>query len=108
MESDFIVVFCTVPDGDEGAKIGRALVEEKLAACVNIVGGLRSIYHWDGEVCDDPEALLVIKSRRASFDALERRIIELHSNEVAEIIAVPIVAGHQPYLQWIDESLDRE
>lgn len=108
MDSEYIVVFCTVPSADEGAKIGRALVEEKLAACVNIMGGLRSLYYWDGEVCDDPEALLVIKSRRSSFDALERRTIELHSNEVAEVIALPIVAGHQPYLEWIDQSLDRD
>ena len=107
MSNTYMVGFCTVPNAEEGAKIASALVEEKLAACVNVIDGLRSFYYWDGKVCDDPEALLMIKSRHDRFDALKERIVELHPYDVAEVIAFDIASGHTPYLNWIDESLDR-
>lgn len=97
-----IVVLCTVGSEEESEKLARALVEEKLVACVNILNGIRSIYRWENEVCDDPELLLVMKTARTTFDALEKRIVELHSYDTPEIIALPIVAGHHPYLSWID------
>jgi periplasmic divalent cation tolerance protein len=106
--NEHIVVFCTVPDPGKGAEIARHLVDEKLCACVNIVPGLRSIYWWKGAVCDDPEALMVIKSRAERFEALRRRIVSLHPYETAEVVALPIVAGHAPYLAWIDAAVTRE
>ena len=87
---------------DKAAEISRQLVQERLAACVNIVPGLRSIYQWQGEICDDEEALLVIKTRAALFPALKDRVLALHPYEVPEVIALPIIEGHAPYLQWIE------
>ena len=100
--SDRIVVYVTAPPAEAPA-IARALVERRLAACANIIPSIRSIYSWKGEICDDEEALLVIKTRRALFDALRAAVVELHSYEVAEVIALPIVAGNPPYVAWIDE-----
>ena len=104
MPTDAIVVYVTVPDADEGARIGKALVEASLAACVSVVPGVRSIYRWEGKICDDAEALLVIKTRAGLFERLRARGTELHRYDVPEIVALPIVAGHAPYLDWIDQS----
>ena len=105
MTADHIVVFCTVPNAEDGAAMARQLVAEKLVACVNIVDQLRSIYVWQGEVCDDGEALMVMKTRHERFEALRERITALHSYDVPEVIALPIAAGHAPYLAWIDENV---
>ena len=101
MDSESLVVFVTAPPGDLPTEIARALVSEKLAACVNILPQIRSIYFWKEEVCDDAEQLLVIKTTAERYDALERRIKELHSYEVAEVIALPIVKGSPDYLSWL-------
>ena len=95
-------VLMTAPSAEVAADIARALVGEGLAACENIVPGVRSIYRWQGEVCDDTEVLCVIKTRADRFEALRARAVALHPYEVPEIIAVPLVAGHAPYLAWID------
>ena len=84
--------------------IGRNLVDEGLAACANIVEGVRSIYKWKGVVCDDRECLMVVKTTAANFDAVERRVRELHSYEVPEVIALPILKGSRPYLDWVEEN----
>lgn len=102
-----VVVLITVPDEATARKIGKPLVEEELAACVNIVPGLRSIYRWEGKTCDDPELLLVVKTRRACFEALERRVRELHPYTVPEVIALPVVEGSAPYLDWLAASTRR-
>jgi periplasmic divalent cation tolerance protein len=102
--ADVLVVFVTVGNGDEALKIGRALVEEKLVACVNIIGQIRSLYWWRGEVCDDQEVLLVMKSPSALFETLQNRIRELHSYEVPEVIAVRVERGLPDYLNWVIES----
>jgi len=99
-----IVVLVTAPSEDEAAKIGRALVDERLAACANIVTGVRSIYRWEGKVEDEPEALMVIKTREELFDSLESRVRELHPYSVPEVIAIPIVKGSQAYLKWLHEE----
>jgi len=99
-----IAVLITTPNEDEAARIGRALVDEKLAACANIVKGVRSIYRWKGEVCDDQECLMVVKTVDERFEALERRVKELHSYDVPEIIALPILKGSEPYLNWVEEN----
>lgn len=98
------VVFCTLPSPEKASEIARILVEEQLAACVNLVAGLRSIYRWKGEVQDDTETLAIIKTTAERYDALAARILELHPYEVPEIIAVPLVGGHAPYLAWLADS----
>ncbi len=99
-----IVVLITVSSPEEGEKIARALVEKRLAACVNIVPGLRSIYHWQGNICDDKELLLMAKTTDALFETLTNEVKALHSYKVPEIIALPIVAGSKEYLNWIEEN----
>ena len=96
-----LLVLSTVPTVDKGAEIARTLVEEKLAACVNILPGVRSIYTWKGELCDDAEALCLLKTREELFPALRERLVSLHPYEVPEIIALPLAAGHSPYLEWL-------
>ena len=98
------VVFVTTPSEAEAARIGRTLVEERLAACANITGQIRSIYRWQDAIEDDAECLMVLKTSQASLDALIDRANELHSYEVPEIIALPIHQGFPPYLDWIAEN----
>jgi periplasmic divalent cation tolerance protein len=102
---EFIVVYVTVSSADEGARIARALVEERLAACVNRLPGVRSTYRWEGKLEESGEELLLIKTKSDLFTALEQRVCELHSYAVPELIAVPIVAGSAAYLQWLDEQV---
>ncbi|RMH95458.1 MAG: divalent-cation tolerance protein CutA [Calditrichaeota bacterium] len=105
MKTEHLIIFCTVPDSETAVHLSRTLVEEKLAACCNIVSGLRSIYFWKGEVCDDSELLLIIKSRLDVYDKLEQRIRELHPYEVPEILALPVYRGWKDYLNWVDEHV---
>jgi periplasmic divalent cation tolerance protein len=99
--TDALVVLVTAPTPERAAEIARALVEERLAACGNVVPGLRSIYRWEGKVQDEPEALLVLKTTRARFEALRARVLALHPYQVPEVIALPVEAGSAPYLAWI-------
>ena len=99
-----IVVFCTCPDEAAAERIGSALVEERLAACVNRISGVLSTYRWRGKVCRDNELLLVIKTTRERFDAVRERIVTLHPYELPEVIAVDIAHGHAPYLAWIEAA----
>lgn len=101
---DCIAVLITAPDEDEAAAIGRALVEARLAACVNIVKEVRSIYRWEGKVEDEPEVLMVAKTQASLFGALEKKVKELHSYTVPEIVALPLVEGSADYLKWLKES----
>lgn len=99
--TDAVVVLVTAPTPERAAEIARAVVEERLAACGNVVPGLRSIYRWEGKVQEDAEALLVLKTTRARLDALRDRVLALHPYEVPEVIALPVEAGSAPYLAWI-------
>jgi len=96
-----IIVLCTCPDEAAGERIAAALVQERLAACVNRIPGIVSMYRWQGAVQRDSEHLLLIKTTRDRFDALRGRIVELHPYELPEVIAVDIALGHTPYLDWI-------
>jgi len=98
-----LIVFVTVPSRDDGERIATALVGEQLAACVNVVGPIRSIYRWQGEICRDDEHLLLIKTTRARYAALEARVQVLHTYDVPEIVAVPIERGSAAYLAWITD-----
>jgi periplasmic divalent cation tolerance protein len=103
--TDKIVVLSTCGSAEEAAKIARALVEKKLAACVNVTPAVRSFYRWKDVIEDEQESLLVIKSSRALFNDLRVEIEKLHSYEVPEVIAVPIVDGSEGYLEWLDREL---
>ena len=103
--SDRVVVLSTVGSAEDAARIARALVERRLAACVNVVAGVRSFYRWKGAVEEDEERLLVIKTRRDRFEALREALVALHPYELPETIVLPIDAGHAPYLTWLDESV---
>lgn len=96
-----LVVLVTVGTRDEGDRLAQAVVEERLAACVNVVGPIVSIYHWQGQVQRDDEILLVIKTQRRRFEQLAARLSALHSYDNPEIVALPIVAGATPYLAWL-------
>ena len=103
--SDCVVVLCTVGGRDEADRIASLVVERELAACANIVPGLISVYRWKGQVQRDEELLLVMKSRRERFEELRAAIAAVHTYEVPEIVALPLVAGHEPYVRWILESV---
>ena len=103
--SEFIVVLVTVGSSKEGERLARALVEEQLAACVNRITGVQSIYRWQGQVERSEEELLIIKSRRDLFDRLKKRVQALHSYSVPEVIALPILDGSESYLRWLDDEL---
>jgi len=103
--TDKIVVLTTTGSADEAARIARVLVEKRLAACVNVMPAGRSFYRWKGVIEDEQESLLVIKSSRSMFDQLRVEIEKLHSYEVPEIIAVPIVDGSEGYLEWLEREL---
>ncbi len=99
-----IVVFVTAASEPEATRLAEALVAEQLAACVNIVANIHSIYRWQGKVQQDREHLLIIKTRRAKFAALELRVRALHSYDVPEVIAVEVVDGSERYLAWIRDN----
>lgn len=102
--NDLRVCLVTVSSEDEGMKIARALVARKLAACVNIVPGVRSVYRWKGEVKDDKELLLVVKTREHLLAHLVQAVKENHSYSVPETIALPILGGSEAYLGWLREE----
>ena len=104
--NDQIVVLMTAPNAEEATRIAEVLVERKLAACVQILPPMTSIYVWKGEVRRESEILLVAKSNQARFDELEEAVRAIHSYETPEIIALPIVAGSESYLSWLSACLE--
>lgn len=99
--SDVRIVLSTVPDSNRAAEIARELVEKRLAACVNVLPGLRSLYRWQGRIEDDSETLLIIKTTVLRIDELMRRLKELHPYEVPEMVVLPAEGGWPPYLEWV-------
>ena len=103
--TDKIVLLTTCSSAEEAEKIARALVEKRLAACVNVLPGVRSFYRWKDALEDASEWLLLIKSKHELFDALRAELEKIHSYEVPEILALPIVAGSANYLNWLETEL---
>jgi periplasmic divalent cation tolerance protein len=95
------IALCTCPNREVAGRLASILVDEGLAACVNILPEVTSVYRWEGRMQQDSEALLIIKSTSDRLDTLITRVSELHPYEVPEVIAHPITAGHEPYLNWI-------
>ena len=98
------ILLVTAPSTEVGGRLARALVEERLAACVNLVPGVRSVYRWAGAVEEEDEVLLVVKTREDRVDALSRRVHELHPYELPEVIAIGILGGSERYLDWLREE----
>ena len=105
-ETDAIVVFMTTATHSEALKIAGLLVQTKLAACVQILPQIESVYRWQGKIEQASEVLLIAKTTKAKFNDLEREVRALHSYETPEIVAVPLVACSTPYLEWLSASLD--
>lgn len=100
-----LIVFCTCTNEEEASRIASTIVEEHLAACVNVLPPVRSIYRWQGKVETASEILLLIKTSEERLAALEHRVQALHGYEVPEVIAVPIVSGSEKYLNWLREQV---
>ena len=103
--SDPIVVLMTAANGEEAARLADMLVGAQLAACVQILPGIESVYRWQGKIERQAEVLLIAKTARSQFEQLEHEVRELHSYDTPEIVALPITAGSAPYLKWLSENL---
>jgi periplasmic divalent cation tolerance protein len=103
--ADEIVILITAASDDEAARIARALVDERLAACANILPGVRSLFFWEGKTQDEREVLMVVKTMHTLLDSIVRRVKALHSYTVPEIIALPVLGGSQDYLKWVRETV---
>jgi len=104
MTIKYTVLFSTAPHEEEAANIARALVEKHLVACVNIVPKIRSIYNWQGKMCDEPEVLMIMKAQEKMTEKIMAELKKLHSYECPELISIPISDGLPDYLNWIDEQ----
>lgn len=105
-DTDAIVVFMTAASGEEATRLAEMLVGAHLAACVQILPEMESVYRWQGKIERQSEILLIVKTTRAKFNDLEREVRALHSYDTPEIVAVPIVMGSAPYLHWIIQAAD--
>ncbi|MFQ5901927.1 MAG: divalent-cation tolerance protein CutA [Thermodesulfobacteriota bacterium] len=102
----YILILVTAGSSEEAERIGAKLVEEKLAACTSLIPNIKSIFSWKGKLCKEAEVLMIIKSRETLFPKIMDRVKELHSYEVPEIIAFPILFGSDDYLKWMDEETE--
>ncbi len=102
-ETGFQIILCTAPNPETATQIAKILVREHLAACCNIVPGLRSIYSWKGQICEEEEVLLIIKTHTAVYQTVEKRIQEIHPYDVPEILAIAVQDGQADYLTWVGD-----
>ena len=103
---EYVVLFITTSDEEEAQLISRVLLEQKKAACINIVPGVSSLFWWQGNIDSAQESLLVVKTRAMLVDAIAQLVKGIHSNDVPEIIALPIVGGNEDYLKWVDREVE--
>jgi len=104
MNTSYIVILITTKDKKEANKIAQGLLQDKLIACANIIGGIQSLFWWQGKIDSSKEILLVLKSKKSLFKKIFAKVKSLHSYQNPEIIAMPIVDGSKEYLNWIDSS----
>ena len=104
-KSDIIIVFVTVPGPREGSRISRAILTSRLAACVNVISGVQSMYQWKGKIVREKEAMLVMKTTRLRYRKLEQKIKKLHPYEVPEVIAIPLICGSSQYIEWVTREV---
>jgi periplasmic divalent cation tolerance protein len=104
-ESGYLAVLVSVADAKAGTALGRALVEERLASCVQVIPGGTAIYRWQGVLYIEPQAQLIIKTKKATWTTLKARILELHDDETPEILALPVADGLPAYLRWMDDEI---
>jgi len=97
---DLQIVFVTVSDEEEAGRIAKVLIEENLAACVNIIPGIRSVYRWEGSIEHEDETLLIIKTGKTKIEGLKKRIQEVHSYDIPELLVLPVVDGLEAYMRW--------
>lgn len=105
MATDFIIVFVTTKDKAEAEKIAQTLLREKLIACANIISPIDSRFHWEGKIDSAEECLAIMKTHKSLFLELEKRVKVLHSYDVPEVLALPIVEGSADYLSWMRSAL---
>jgi periplasmic divalent cation tolerance protein len=105
VESEFVIAMTTLGREADAVQLARILLERELVACVSIVPSVRSLYRWKGAIEDGEEFLLIMKTRGALFERLERSVDELHPYEVPELLCLPVSGGHEPYLKWLTESV---
>ncbi|MFN3739576.1 MAG: divalent-cation tolerance protein CutA [Thermodesulfovibrionales bacterium] len=105
--SEYAVVYITAPDEESAQNIANLLVKERLAGCVNIIKNIRSIYFWQGSIEDEPEVLMIVKTKRELFKKLSDKVKSVHPYSVPEIIAMPIIEGSEDYLRWLDETTEK-
>ena len=103
--ADYLLVLVTAPSKIEAEKISKAILSKKVCACVNMISGIKSLFHWEGKINNAKETLLVIKTKKSAYKDLEKIIKKNHSYTVPEIIAIPIVFGSSEYLNWIKETV---
>lgn len=104
--SEVLAVLCTCPDEATAGRLAGGLVEERLAACVNILPAIRSIYRWKGETQDEPEVLMIAKTTRSAYPALEAWLTEHHPYDVPEVLALPVLRGSAAYLGWVADETE--
>jgi len=104
MSTDALIVLCTFGNPEDAGRAAHFLVRNGLAACVNVLPEVRSVYVWEGKVADTGESLTVIKTTAGRYDAVREALLEIHEYAVPEVIALPVTAGHQPYLDWLTEN----
>ncbi len=107
-DSGLIIIFITAPEDEEAQLIARVLLEQRKAACVNIVGGISSLYWWESDIEHNKESLLMVKTRSDLLDEVIRLVEEIHSYEVPEIIAIPVAGGNSEYLEWLNSEVQPE
>ena len=103
---DFILIYITTKDRDQAQSIGRVLVESRLAACANIIDGMQSIYWWNDQICEDSEAVLLVKTRELNFYAIMTKVKELHTYTTPCIISIPLTGGNPDYLAWLENQTE--
>jgi periplasmic divalent cation tolerance protein len=107
MEYKYYIAYTTTDSKSAAKNIARELIKQKIAACCSIINNIESIYFWENQICDDEEYLLMIKTTKSKIDRLKNAISELHNYDTPEILIVPVVAGSEKYLNWIDNTIER-